>query len=462
MWEAIRANTIRSRVLMGVMGVILVGLGSLIGLTIVGDEAGAVLGAVGALVIWLILMAVTFLGGEQIILLGAGARPVKKEDVPQLYNIVEEMTIASGLGKMPKLYIVDDDHPNAFATGRRPENACITVTAGLVRRLNRDELQGVVAHEIGHIKNLDIRFMTTASVMLGSIVLLSDLFRRSLWIGGARRRKVKIGGQAQILLLVATLVASILAPLLANLLYLACSRKREYLADASAARFTRYPPGLASALEKMSRAQGSGGSVPRALVPLYIVNPLQAASAAGLFSTHPPTTKRIQILRSMAGGAGLMEYEKAYRKVMGGTETCLGGRTLRAQEDVPVRMPTAEEVKKDQETIHEVTDLLDTLASFLLISCACGVRIKIPPTFGEDSIGCPRCGRNHPVPRARAEVRDGTVAADSNLHYKRRLPGWETFQCTCGKVHQLSPGLQVSILTCKGCKRRIEIEKAAS
>ncbi len=157
-----------------------------------------------------------------------------------------------------------------------------------------------------------------------------------------------------------------------------------------------------------------------------------------------------------------MEYEKAYRKVMGGTETCLDGRTLRAQEDVPVRMPTAEEVTKDQETIHEVTDLLDTLASFLLIPCACGVRIKIPPTFGEDSIGCPRCGRNHPVPRAQAEVQDGTVAADSKLHYRRRNPGWESFQCTCGKVHQLSPGLQVSVLTCKGCKRRIEIEKAGS
>jgi heat shock protein HtpX len=263
-----------------------------------------------------------------------------------------------------------------------------------------------------------------------------------------------------VILLVATIVAAVLAPLLANLLYLACSRKREYLADASAARFTRYPPGLASALEKMSRTKGSAGTVPRALVPLYIVNPLQAASAAGMFSTHPPTTKRIQILRSMAGGAGWMEYENAYRKVMGGNETCLDGRTLRAQENVPVRMPSAEEAGTEQETIHEVTDLLDTLASFLLIPCVCGVRIKIPPTFGEDSIGCPRCGRNHAVPRAEVEVKDGTVAADSNLRYKRRSAGWETFQCTCGKIHQLSPGLQVSILTCKGCKRRIELEKA--
>ena len=400
------------------------------------------------------------MGGEHIVLMGAGARPMKKADAPRLWNIVEEMTIASGLGKMPKLYIIDDDQPNAFATGRKPENACVTVTAGLVRRLSRDELQGVVAHEIGHIKNLDIRFMTTASVMLGSIVLLSDLFRRWLWIGGTRRRRIKAGGQAQVLILVATIAAAILAPLLANLLYLACSRKREYLADASAARFTRYPPGLASALQKMSAVQGSKEGVPRALVPMYIINPLQAASAAGMFSTHPPTAKRIQILRAMSGGAGWMEYEKAYRKVMGGTETCLDGRTLRAQEDVPVRLPTAEEATQEQETIHEVTDLLDTLASFMLIPCVCGVRIKIPPTFGEDSIGCPRCGRNHGVPRAEVEVQDGTVDAGSNLRYKRRNPGWESFQCTCGRIHQLSPGLQVKVLTCKGCKRRIELETA--
>ncbi|MHC4821913.1 MAG: M48 family metallopeptidase, partial [Planctomycetota bacterium] len=451
---------IRSRILLGVMGSILVALGALMGLTIIGGEEGAILGAAGAIAVWLILMVVTFVGGEQIVLLGAGARPVKKEDVPHLFNIVEEMTIASGLGRMPKIYIVDDDQPNAFATGRKPENACVTVTAGLVRRLSRDELQGVVAHEIGHIKNLDIRFMTTASVMLGSIVLLSDLFRRSLWFGGARRRQVKANGQAQVVLLVLTLVAAVVAPLLANLLYLACSRKREYLADASAARFTRYPPGLASALEKMTKVQGGRDSVPRALVPMYIVNPLQKAAAAGLFSTHPPTAKRIAILRNMAGGAGWMDYENAYRKVMGGSETCLDGQTLRGHEAVPVRLPTAEEAKTTEDTIHEVTDLLDTLASFLLIPCVCGVRIKVPGAFGEDSIGCPRCGRNHPVPRAQAAVQDGVVEADSNLRYKRRKPGWESFQCTCGKIHQLSPGLQVKVLTCKKCKRRIELEQA--
>ncbi len=461
MWEAIRANQRRSQMLIGLMGVVLVGFGALIGLTLVGDKGGAILGAGGALVLWGILLVITYVGGEQIVLMGAGARPIQKADAPRLWNIVEEMTIASGLGRLPKLYIVDDDLPNAFATGRKPENACLTVTAGLVRRLNRDELQGVIAHEIGHIKNLDIRFMTVASVMLGSIVLLSDLFRRSLWFGGMRRRKVKVGGQAQILILVATLLAAVLAPIIANLLYLACSRKREYLADASAARFTRYPEGLASALEKMSRTSGGKDSVPRALAPMYIVNPLQAASAAGMFSTHPPTSKRIKILRGM-GGAGWGDYEKAYRSVMGETEVCIDRHTLDSDEAVPVRMPTAEETApggEDQETIREVTDLLDTLASFMLIPCACGVRIKIPPAFGDDSIGCPRCGRNHPVPRAQAEVKDGVVAADSNLRYQRQKTGWEAFQCTCGTVHQLSPGLRVNVLTCKGCKRRIDISK---
>jgi len=196
---------------------------------------------------------------------------------------------------------------------------------------------------------------------------------------------------------------------------------------------------------------------------MYIVNPLQAASAAGLFSTHPPTTKRIQVLRSMAGGAGWLDYENAYRKVMGGTAVCLDGTTLRSEGSVEARMPTAEEKPaggEDQETIREVNDLLDTLASFLLIPCVCGVQIKIPPAFGAETIGCPRCGRDHEVPRAEVEVKDGTVAADASLHYTRRSHGWESFKCSCGRIHQLSPGLKVKVLTCKGCRRKIELEKA--
>jgi heat shock protein HtpX len=283
--------------------------------------AGGMLGVGVASVLWMVMMLAAYYGGDSLLLSSAKARRIQKEDLPQLWNVVEEMTIASGLGQMPKVYIIDDPEPNAFAVGRSPETASIAVTMGLLRRLNRDELQGVVAHEIGHIRNLDVRFMTLASVTLGTIVLLSEVFLRSMWYGGGRGRRRSSssgGGQAQAILLVAALLVAILAPIAAQLLYFACSRKREYLADASAARFTRYPLGLASALEKIASTVSTGSKkVSRALAPMYIVNPLQSRSAVGLFSTHPPTEDRIRILRSMAGGAGLAQYEEAYRKVHG-------------------------------------------------------------------------------------------------------------------------------------------------
>ena len=332
MWEAIRDNRRRSRMLIGVMGVMLVLLGYLIGMVLAGPDAG-IFGALGALALWLIMLVAALSGGEQLVMMTARARQIRKEDAPQLWNIVEEMTIASGLGGMPKIYVMDNDMPNAFAAGRKPENSCVAVTTGLLRRLNRDELQGVIAHEIGHIKNYDVRFMTIAAVMLGSIVILADLFFRMLWLGGGRRRGGGEGGGHPIVLLVAIL-AAFLAPIFAQLLYFACSRKREYLADASAARFTRYPAGLASALEKISGhlvRSGRKKEVQRALAPMYIINPLQAsAKAVGLFSTHPSTEKRVRILRAMGGNAGWADYDRAFRKVMKGQDSGIDARTLRS------------------------------------------------------------------------------------------------------------------------------------
>ena len=197
-----------------------------------------------ALVIWLIMALVALIGGDSVLLHTAGAYHIDKEDAPRHLNVVEEMTIASSLGSMPRVYIIEDDAPNAFAVGRNPEKAAVAVTSGLLKRLTRDELQGVVAHEIGHIRNLDVRFMTLAAVMVGSIVLLSEVFMHYLWFGGGRRSSSrKGGGQAQIILLVVGILAAILAPIVARMLYFACSRRREYLADASAAQFTRFPDG---------------------------------------------------------------------------------------------------------------------------------------------------------------------------------------------------------------------------
>jgi len=458
MWEAIASNRRRSRYLIALMGALLVILGFMIGM-LVDPEIGGAVGAVVALLYWLLLLVIALVGGDQALLLGARARPVKKEDAPRLWNVVEEMTIASGLGTMPKIYVIESDAPNAFAAGPRPDKAVVAVTSGLLKRLSRDELQGVIAHEVGHIKNLDVRFMTIASVMVASITIIADLFLRSLWFGAGRRRSTKIDPRAQLAILAATVLLAILAPFFARLLYLACSRRREFLADASAARFTRYPAGLASALEKIATSGGSTKSVNRALAPLYIVNPLQRLSGRGLFATHPPTQERIKILRSMAGGAGYMEYENAYRKVRGGTAACIGKRTLKSEGAVAAREATSESDSKLDMIgrIQEVDGLLGRLASLILIPCLCGVKIRVPPNLEKKTVSCPRCGREHPMPEA--EVASATPSEKSarTLKYQRKGQGWEAFKCPCGKAIQLSPAFSASSLRCRGCKRQIEI-----
>jgi heat shock protein HtpX len=479
MWEAIRANRRRSNLLIGLMGGILVGLGGLIGAVYGGGQA-APLGALVALAIWLVLLLAALGGGEQILLSAARARPVKREDAPRLFNVVEEMTIASGLGTPPKIYIIDDDIPNAFAAGRKPENAIVAVTSGLLKRLNRDELQGVIAHEIGHIKNLDVRFMTIAGVMVGSVAILADIFLRSMFWGGGRRRGGKGGGQAQVILLVVAIAVAILAPICTQMLYYACSRRREYLADASAARYTRYPPGLASALQKISGGvRSQKKSAQRVLAPMYIVNPLQAVGRSGLFSTHPPTDKRIAILNAMGGNAGWMDYEAAYAKVMG-KGGCLDKKTLASEGSVAARAATPQAESKEDSVARarEVGDFLDRMADFLFIACACGVRIKVPEDLERPEIGCPRCGRQHEVPRAEAvaavaataeAIRAGTDAAQAKqgatpppdpsapLRYRRKGEGWESFKCSCGHALQVSPGFRGSTMKCRRCSREIDI-----
>ena len=471
MWEAIQGNKRRSWVLIGLMGALLVGLGFAVGAYWV-PQYGGVAGCGAALILWLILVLVAFGQGDALLLSSAKAREIEKQDAPQLWNVVEEMTIASGLKRIPRLYVIDDDVPNAFATGRRPDKAAVAVTSGLLRRLNRDELQGVVAHEIAHIQNFDIRFMTLASVMVGAIVMVSDVFLRSMWYGGGRRRSSssKGGGQAQLIFLVVAIVLAILAPVAARLLYFACSRRREYLADACAARYTRYPEGLASALEKIAAKARHAPSVSRSLAPLYIVNPLQAAGKTILSSTHPPTATRVAILRAMADGAGYQAYEAAYKKIVGQGGHCLSSRTLEAGEQVAIRQPTAEPDEKQAalDRARQAADLVDRLAEFLLIPCTCGVRIKVPPTLTRDTIRCPRCGTEHAIPRAElaeqiraATAREQSAKAAAPLQYQRKGTGWESFKCSCGRTVQLSPKFSASQIKCPGCRKRITITNAA-
>jgi heat shock protein HtpX len=239
---------------------------------------------------------------DKIVLAMSKARPVTKEEFPYLYNVVEGLTIAAGLPP-PRCYVIDDTAPNAFATGRNPKNSVIVVTTGLLEKLNRVELEGVVAHEMSHIKNYDVLLQTLTVVMVGVVALLSDWMRRSFWWGGGRRKSSDggKGGGAGALVVALGLVMAILSPLIAQLIRFAVSRKREFLADASGAMLTRYPPGLASALRKISADREPLEAANKATAHLYIVNPLKDIRGPinRLFSTHPPIEERIAALEKM-------------------------------------------------------------------------------------------------------------------------------------------------------------------
>ena len=239
---------------------------------------------------------------DKVVLAMSKARPVTKEEFPYLYNVVEGLTIAAGLPQ-PRCYVIDDTAPNAFATGRNPKNSVIVVTTGLLEKLNRVELEGVVAHEMSHIKNYDILLQTLVVVMVGIVALLSDWMRRTFWWGGGRRRgsdRGKGSGGAAIIMALA-LIMAVLSPLVAQLIRFAISRKREFLADASGAMLTRYPPGLASALRKISADKEPLEAANKATAHLYIVNPLleHGGRINKLFSTHPPIEERIAALEKM-------------------------------------------------------------------------------------------------------------------------------------------------------------------
>ncbi|MGB7295177.1 MAG: zinc metalloprotease HtpX [Candidatus Aminicenantales bacterium] len=260
-------------------------------------------GLVAAVVIAVAMTIGSYYASDKIVLAMSKARPVTKEEFPYLYNVVEGLTIAAGIPP-PRCYVIDDTAPNAFATGRNPQNSVIVVTTGLLEKLNRVELEGVIAHEMSHIKNYDVRLQTLTVVMVGVVALLSDWMRRSFWWGGGRRRssdRGKGGGGGAALILALALVMAILSPLIAQLIRLAISRKREFLADASGAMLTRYPPGLASALRKISADKEPLEVANKATAHLYIVNPLKdlKGSVNKLFSTHPPIEERIAALEKM-------------------------------------------------------------------------------------------------------------------------------------------------------------------
>jgi heat shock protein HtpX len=297
LYGSISANKRNSFFITVAITAVLIVLGYLLG-TYWGSSYGGVFIAV---LLALIMSLSAYYGGDKMVLAVSRAKRIEKKDFPQLFNVIEELAIAGGL-PMPAVYVIDDTAPNAFATGRDPKHASVAITTGLMQKLNRDELQGVMAHELSHVGNRDILYATMVGILVGSIAMMSDFFMRSFfWSGGRRRRSSGEGGAAGAILMIVAIVLAILAPICAKLLQLAVSRQREYLADATAASLTRYPEGLASALEKIAGDREVLEVANRATQHLYIVNPIKPFEkrASSLFSTHPPIGARVARLRAM-------------------------------------------------------------------------------------------------------------------------------------------------------------------
>ncbi len=317
--DLIRSNKRKSVVLMIGMGLLLAALGGAIagGLGAWGGVDAAMLlpsvamGVAAAAVVAVIASVWSFYGGSEAILKIAGARPIEKPDDPQLFNVVEELSIAAGT-PMPRVYLINDPAPNAFATGRDPQHGAVAITTGLRRLLSRDELAGVMAHEISHIRHYDIRFAMLMATMVGLIVFACDAFWRVMWYGrwhGTSSRSVRGGskgsGAAIAIVMAIAILLAIIAPTLAMLIRLAVSRQREYLADGGAVELTRYPQGLIGALEKLGASREPLKAANRATAHLYIVNPLRNAlkgkghELSSAFRTHPPLHERIERLRAL-------------------------------------------------------------------------------------------------------------------------------------------------------------------
>lgn len=259
--------------------------------------------AIFALVFATISSIGSYFYSDKLVLLTSGAKKIKKTDNPELFRTVENLCIGDGLPN-PDIYIINDPSPNAFATGRDPRHAVICATTGILDKLNKVELEGVIAHELSHVKNYDIRLMAVVAILVGFIALLANLFMNQLWYGGlGGNDREDRNNSLQLAFVLIGIILAILSPVAATLIQLAVSRKREFLADASGALLTRYPEGLASALEKISNDPAPLKSANNATAHLFIVNPFKGKNTkswfSSLFDTHPPVTERIKALREM-------------------------------------------------------------------------------------------------------------------------------------------------------------------
>ncbi|MFH1649394.1 MAG: M48 family metallopeptidase [Candidatus Woesearchaeota archaeon] len=296
-YKEVSSNKTRSFMLLVMFSALLLVMGYFLGYIF----GAPIFGIIIAFAVAVIMSLIGFYSGQNAVLSLNGAKPIEKKDDIFYYNTVEGLCIAAGL-PMPKLYMIQEESINAFASGRDPKHAVVCVTSGCRKRLNRQEFEGVIAHELSHVKNYDIRVMMLAAILAGSVVILADIMLRSFLFGGGRRSGGKDSGGLGIVLILVAIALAILAPIFAQMIKLAVSRKREYLADATGAQLTRYPAGLSSALKKIRDDHDKVvDTANRATAHLYIENPLRNSKAfmSGLFSTHPPIDERIKRLEGM-------------------------------------------------------------------------------------------------------------------------------------------------------------------
>ncbi|MFC1586724.1 M48 family metallopeptidase [Planctomycetota bacterium] len=443
MWEVQRKNKRDSFLLICALGTLMILGGVLIGMFVSPDESGAIFGGAVAFAVWAVLTGITLSSGDKIMLGFSRAKKLERQNHPQLFNIVEEMCIASGM-PMPRVYMIDDTAPNAFATGRKPETAAIAVTRGLLMKLNRDELQAVVAHEMSHVKNRDILYMIVTGIMIGVIVLIADFtLRGTFYMGRGRvrsRSSGKGGGQAQIIILVLMILFAILAPIVARILFFAISRKREYLADACAAEMTRYPDALADALEKISGDREVLEVANRATSALYICNPIKKfeARAKSILSTHPPINERIKILRAMGrgGDASFMAYNDFYKQLSSyRAKTIIPDSAVkRAPQKVPIldKLENLQQPAKTQgqqlERLRDIRHLIWGIATVGgMIACSCGAEIPSQEfatlkKMHEETTGnapgvvrCPGCKKPIADPKDKKEIERGTQVLKKDI-----------------------------------------------
>ncbi len=313
-YDQIAANRRNSFLMAALVVVLLALLGFAIGFAISGEPAGGVVAIAVALVVGGLAAVGTYFGGDSLVLAVSGAKQVDEASAPQFLNVVREMAIAANV-PMPRVYLIDDSAPNAFATGRDPGHASVAVTTGLLEKLDREELQGVIGHELSHVRNYDIRFSLVVGVMVGVIAILADFFLRFTFWGGAGRSRDRDsgGGGAQAVIFILAIVLAILAPIISRFIQLAVSRQREYLADASAIDLTRNPYGLERALAKISGDPEVLEVANRGTQHMYFTNPIKRFEqrSSNLMSTHPAILDRINRLRELTGDPPLSTAESA-------------------------------------------------------------------------------------------------------------------------------------------------------